>query len=71
MCDCGCCDFGGVCGDAYSTPLNTLGVGDVIAPTCNSYGSGDRFDMFYFPMAVKSKGYGKINKKKKSKRQKA
>lgn len=38
-------EFGGVdsCGAAYNTPMNTLGVGDVVPPGNNGFGSGDLF----------------------------
>ena len=42
MCDFGG-DFGGVSGDGYSTPYNTMGMGDVCFPAVGgALGSGDK-----------------------------
>ena len=42
MCDFGG-DFGGVSGDGYSTPYNTMGMGDVRFPAVGgALGSGDK-----------------------------
>lgn len=40
MCDSG--DMGGV-GMPFNTLTNTMGIGDVVAPQTNGYGSGDLF----------------------------
>lgn len=69
-CDC-CGDFGGV-SSPYSTPMNTIGVGDIVlagtpAMTAGDFasdanlGSGDRFDIIDF-----SRKTTKINRKKKN-----
>ena len=41
MCDCGN-SFGGVTGDMFATPFNTIGMGDVIPAGVNTLGSGDK-----------------------------
>lgn len=45
MCDFGG-DFGGVSGDGYSTPYNTMGMGDVCFPAVGgALGSGDKMSV--------------------------
>ena len=45
MCDFGG-DFGGVSGDGYSTPYNTMGMGDVRFPAVGgALGSGDKMSV--------------------------
>ena len=66
-CECGgdACpvgNFGGVTAP-YSTPLNTIGVGDIVPAGVNTYGSGDRFD--YGNAIPKKKKSSKKNKRRK------
>jgi hypothetical protein len=66
-CECGgdACpggDFGGVTAP-YSTPLNTIGVGDIVPAGVNTYGSGDRFD-YGNTIPKKKKSSKKKNRKK-------
>lgn len=55
-------DFGGVTAP-FSTPLNTIGVGDIVPAGVNTYGSGDRFD--YGNTIPKKKKSSKKDKRKK------
>ena len=58
MCDFGG-DFGGVSGDGYSTPYNTMGMGDVRFPAVGgALGSGDKISV------GSSNGKGKRNGQK-------
>lgn len=58
MCDFGG-DFGGVSGDGYSTPYNTMGMGDVCFPAVGgALGSGDKMSVGF------SNGKGKRNGQK-------
>ena len=36
-------EFGGVCDGCFSTPFNTMGIGDPVPANGNNLGSGDLF----------------------------
>ena len=56
MCDFGG-DFGGVSGDGYSTPYNTMGMGDVCFPAVGgALGSGDKMCVGFSNGKVKRNG---------------
>lgn len=64
---------GEVCGDympdsAYNTPVNTMGMGDVVVPGVDHVGSGDRFDNFIFGDLVRKRNSKKKKKSKKKSR---
>lgn len=43
------CDgyMGGAGGPCYNTPMNTMGIGDVVPPTATQLGSGDCFNNIF------------------------
>jgi hypothetical protein len=50
-------DFGGINGGGFSTPMNTIGIGDPVPAGINTLGSGD-----LFTTAVKAGKKGKNQK---------